>query len=190
MTYPSFSVGEVLTAADMNAVGLWKINTTTFNNEAAKSIDNVFSADFTNYKIVVQLYGSSNGNIVFFRLINSTGTERATNYYGAAWGVDYASGPTTLYSSGARSTDLPIGYPSATANAQPLTADLTIGNPWSSSTRTVLTGSQTGLNDGAVFIGGNANGAYLSAERHRGFWVRNTAATGLYGTVSVYGYRD
>lgn len=166
------------------------ISAVTFNNEASKVVDNVFSADYTNYKVVVELYGSSNSNIVFFRLINETGTERTTNYYASAWGVDYASGPTTLYSSGARSTDMPIGYASNTSNGQPLVADLLIGNPWSTGTRTALAGPQTGLNDGVVFLGGSANGAYLTKERHRGFWVRNTANTGLYGSVRVYGYRD
>ena len=192
MTFPSFSVGEVLTAADMNAVGLWKITTVTFNNEASKVVDNVFSADYTNYKVVVQLYGSSNSQIVFFRMINSTGTERNTNYWGTAWGTDYASGPTTLYSTGSRTTDMPIGYAGNGVSAAklPVTGDYLVGNPWSSDTLTTLSGNWTGIDAGVKYLGGVCSGVYNSAERHRGFWVRSTTATGLYGTVSVYGYRN
>ena len=190
MPVPVFSVNEVLTSSAMNQVGLWKISTTTFNNTASASIDNVFSADYINYKVVVQLYGSSNSNILKLTFLNSSGTERTSNYYGAAWGVDYASGPTTLNSTGAQTTYIPLGYPSAASNGQPLVADLLIGNPWSTDTRTGLAGPQTGINEGVVFSGGMANGVYLTKERHRGFRISNTANTGLYGTVSVYGYRN
>lgn len=189
MPVPDFSPGEVLTAAAMDSIGLWHINTTTFTNEASKVIDNVFSASYTNYKIVVQLRGSSNSNILFLRLINSTGTERATNYYSTAWGTDYASGPTTLSSTGARTTDMALGYIPSSAAAVPLGAEATIINPWDSATNTVITGTQTGINSGVAYFGGVLSGVYSSAERHRGFWVRNSANTNMNGTVSVYGYR-
>jgi hypothetical protein len=190
MPVPDFSPGEVLTAAAMDSIGLWKISSTTFNNTASATIDNVFSATYTNYKLVVQLYGSSNSNILKLTFLNSSGTERVTNYYGAAWGVDYATGPTTLNSTGAQTTYIPLGYPSATSNKQPLVADVLIGNPWASDTRTSSAGPQTGINEGVVFSGGMTNGTYLTGERHRGFRISNTANTGLYGTVVLYGYRD
>jgi hypothetical protein len=53
MSFPSFATGEVLTAADMNAVGLWKITTATTTSGSAFDITGIFSSNYDAYKIVI-----------------------------------------------------------------------------------------------------------------------------------------
>ena len=67
-TPPDFTAGQVLTAAQMNAVGLWKVTPTSVTGTGASidsngdvvvssggsnvTLNGVFSADFKNYKIL------------------------------------------------------------------------------------------------------------------------------------------
>ena len=193
MAIKTFTAGSVLTASDTNTflanAGLVWLNTTTFSNEASKSIDNVFSSTYTNYRIVVQLYGQTNSNIVRMTLITTGGTERTAGYFGQAWGVD-PSASTTLYTTGSSTANLPLGYAgNQSATKFPLSAGVDVFNPISADTLTTIAGTFTGVNAGVVIFGGNVTGLYNSAEGHRGFWIRCSANTGLYGTVSTYGYR-
>jgi hypothetical protein len=59
MTFPSFGAGEVLTATDMNAVGLWLIGSTTFSNTATPFINGCFSSEYQNYKVQIVTQASS-----------------------------------------------------------------------------------------------------------------------------------
>ena len=54
MTYPSFSAGDVLAASDMNAVGLWLIDTRTATSGAALDVTDVFTSTYDNYRIIIQ----------------------------------------------------------------------------------------------------------------------------------------
>lgn len=53
MTYPSFTTGEVLTAADMNRVGLWRINGGSTSGTTFLNVDGVFTSNFRNYRLVM-----------------------------------------------------------------------------------------------------------------------------------------
>ncbi len=49
MTYPSFSAGDILTAADMNAVGLWLVKTQTVGTAVASvTVTDAFSSTYDN----------------------------------------------------------------------------------------------------------------------------------------------
>ena len=75
MGYPSFTTGEVLTAADMNAVGLWRMIPTSVTTGATVSgaqvtlagqtnytINGIFNTNFTEYLLVARMT-STNGDI-------------------------------------------------------------------------------------------------------------------------------
>jgi hypothetical protein len=80
MSFPSFASGEVLTAADMNAVGMWKVGNGSFTN--AGSFDIIgFSSDYDNYQLVMNIGGHS-GLAGLTAQLFSGATARATNYYG------------------------------------------------------------------------------------------------------------
>jgi len=56
MTFPVFAPGDVLAAADMNAVGLWKIGGATFTTVSAVSLPTgTFTDDYDNYRVVFDI---------------------------------------------------------------------------------------------------------------------------------------
>lgn len=91
MTYPSFTTGEVLTAADMNAVGLWRMIPTSVTTGATISgaqvtlagqtnytINGIFNTNFTEYLLIARMT-STNGDI--YCQLTSGGTATTTNTY-------------------------------------------------------------------------------------------------------------
>lgn len=53
MAFPSFASGDVLTATDMNAVGLWLVKTQTVGTGVASvTVTNAFSSTYDNYRII------------------------------------------------------------------------------------------------------------------------------------------
>jgi len=54
MSFPSFASGEVLTAADMNAVGLWLVKTQTVGTGVPSVVvTDAFSANYDNYLVTI-----------------------------------------------------------------------------------------------------------------------------------------
>jgi hypothetical protein len=53
-TPPVFSVGQVLTSATMNQVGLWEIAKFTGTSGNTVTAANVFTSDFANYRAVIE----------------------------------------------------------------------------------------------------------------------------------------
>ena len=81
MTYPSFSVGEVLRAADMNAVSSWKLVDTNFTASSLLEVENVFSADYDHYEIIFYNWGSL-ASATQFRFHTAVGTPTtAANFF-------------------------------------------------------------------------------------------------------------
>jgi hypothetical protein len=93
MTFPSFSAGEVLTAADMNAVGLWKVATATATSGSTLDLTGVFSSDYDAYKIVLTDIRLSGIGSITAQL--TTGTSpvvvNASNWTWLSARVDYAA---------------------------------------------------------------------------------------------------
>jgi hypothetical protein len=96
-TPPDFTAGQVLTAAQMNAVGLWKMNPTSvssgssiigngtveFTSAATISLNGIFTDDFRNYVINInQTAVSGSGFYRFrFRASGSDNTSSTYNFY-------------------------------------------------------------------------------------------------------------
>lgn len=93
MTYP-YTSGQVVTAADMNAVGLHLITPTSVTGGTLSgatvnigtavtsiTVDGVFSSDFDNYRIMWWLY-SAGANMNTFIQLRTTSTA-STSYYSA-----------------------------------------------------------------------------------------------------------
>ena len=91
MTYPTFTAGEVLRAADMNAVGLWRTTPTvsgtgvsiskgtiTATAATTANVTNCFSSDYDFYKMVIR-YQTSTTNDLFMQLRNGA-VNAITNY--------------------------------------------------------------------------------------------------------------
>jgi len=58
-TPPDFTAGQVLTAAQMNAIGLWKVSASTFSAAASHSVNNCFTSDFDAYRVIAHFSSST-----------------------------------------------------------------------------------------------------------------------------------
>jgi len=89
-TPPVFSAGAVLTAAQMNAVGMWRVSTKTFSAAADVTFDDVFTSDFRNYRIVFDAVHSSTYVNVFYRLRSGGSDNTSSSYWYRSFYVDTA----------------------------------------------------------------------------------------------------
>lgn len=184
MTFPSFNVGEVLTASDMNAVGLWLISTRTIpNGNNNFFVDNVFSANFNNYKIVISNVGSTaGGHSIKFQLNNSTGN---TYNIGGVYGT---FGSASVLGYGPPVTDswtdiLPLDLTETAGTIELYSPFL--------NRRTLM--SSFGVRSGAVSPAWYwFHGQDTSTNSSTGFRIFPIAGGSQFtgGTVRVYGYRN
>lgn len=111
-TPPTFTVGQVLTAAQMNAVGMWRITTCTASSvggtaatasngvitvgtgNSSVTIQNAFSADFDNYLVTINgMLSTTAGAALYLRCVTSAGVGNTANWKGnAAFVVSGAGG--------------------------------------------------------------------------------------------------
>jgi hypothetical protein len=189
MPVPDFSPGEVLTAAAMDSIGLWKVTAATVTAQPTLTVDNIFSANYANYRLIISMNGVSDTNRLQMRLLDSTGAAFTTGYQAGAYGQDYTAAGTSF--TGLSSTTLfPIAFLPNTSSHGPAGVQIDIFNPFNSSLRTQINGLHTGVNSGVSFMAGALFGNRASADRARGLLFLNDAGTNMTGTISVYGYRD
>lgn len=83
------SDGQVLTADSTASTGLkWAasssaltlITTNSFASASTVNVDSIFTSTYTNYKIIIDVTGSSGSNIMLFRLRSGGSTDTATTY--------------------------------------------------------------------------------------------------------------
>jgi hypothetical protein len=174
MTFPTFSSGEVLRAADMNAVGLWLISSTSWSGTTSVTVNNVFSSEYESYRVMVTA-GSSPGNsdiamtlqpgsttAYAFQLVFNAytgGTAAAVGTTGAGnWAIAGGSGPGTVV----------------------VNADIFGPNiaQWTG------IGATTATATGGGYFAGN----YRGSNQFTGFTLAS-GSTVSNATVRVYGYR-
>lgn len=178
MTFPNFAAGEVLTSADMNAVGLWLVKTQTIGSGVTSVVcSDAFSANYDNYKIVISGGVTGSPGSITMQLNNSTGsTYRMYGYYGSfsiATLNPYGPTANTLW------TDIGIGnnggYMANIDLFSPFLSKPTLGTTWTVSVATAyhfaLVDSSTASNTGFTLTGLGGN-----------------SFTG--GTIRVYGMRN
>ena len=176
-TPPTFTSGSVLTAAQMNAVGLWLVKTQTVGTGVASvSVSSAFSADYDNYKIIysggvgstlqslqVSLGASTTGysSIVNYALYSAVATPVSTgNNNASKWGF--------------------VGY--ASTNYTSMTFDLI--NPYAALYTTYGAAAWA-----AVTVAGTSSGIHTVATSYTGFTITPDTGTFTGGTITVYGYR-
>lgn len=190
MGYPVFNVGEVLTANDMNAVGLWKVGTfTAAGTSRALVCDNVFTSDFANYRVVGKFRASANTNVGFFQMLNTSGAVINANYFATAYGQDYAGGTAGFTTTQWFGEASPIGWiPNSTIQYCAFSFD--IFGPRIAGDATHWAGQHSSLSSGFSWLGGQILGARTVAAEERGIRFDNGGASNLTGVVRIYGYRN
>lgn len=183
MTYPSFNVGDVLTASDMNAVGLWLVRTQTISSGVTSVVvPNVFNANFNNYKIVVSgVTSNTAGHSIKMQLSNSTGVSYRIG------GVYANFGSSTLLGYGPAATDswsdvLPLDVTESSGTIELYSPFLT--------RRTLM--SSSGVRSGVVGTWYYFTGEDTSTASSTGFTFFPIAGGSTFtgGTIRVYGYRN
>jgi hypothetical protein len=177
-TPPNFTAGAVLTAAQMNAVGLWLLGTyTSTAGSGTISCPNSLPTDYDTYRIII--YGGSTSTTcnILFQFDNLT----ASGYYSAANATSFATAAVlTANASNTASWDrVAQGTTTVTAGVADIYA--TNDNKWFVANTAV--GSTTGS-------AGVSGGYQTSTTAVTGFnLLTSTGTFNANVTVKVYGYR-
>jgi len=184
-TPPNFSVGQVLTAAQMNAVGLWLIDevalTTVTNN-----ISNVFSSDFDAYKIVVSNLNNATSTTrqLNFRFRSGAGDDSTSNYwYGTI--LQYSSSAFNDSTSGQAQIILGF-FGSGASGGGSITLDVI--NPNLAVASTVFGNCTAYQSNVSAYVNRTHSAGMNTTTQYTGFSIIGTTDN-LSGTVRVYGYR-
>lgn len=190
-TPPDFTAGQVLTAAQMNAVGLWRVTscTATFaggtagsvsngvvtigTNNTAITVSNAFSADFDEYLItIVGGVGSTTSRFNMTLGSTATGYESSINYGFYATNTNGAVGGGT--------TNVPFA---ATYDVNRIHMNLTVSNPFASK-YTIFSGQFVNVD-----AQGTVGGILKNTTSYTAFTLTCNAGNVTGGKLRVYGYR-
>lgn len=178
MAFPSFASGDVLTASDMNAVGLWLVKTQTVGSAVSSvEVTGAFSSTYANY-----LINYSGGTMTDSAVINFVLGSSTTGYYNfMAYGN---SSTTTIQGAGTNNgSNFPWGGGALAGQAAHFR--LEVFGPNVAAYTKLLNGTyQNGTNYGTV------QGEHRVATAYTAFTVSPSSGTMSGGTIRVYGYRN
>ncbi len=177
-TPPDFTAGQILTAAQMNKVGLWLVSSTTVAAGASShTVSSVFSADYDNY--VVYLYGGAGSTSA---AINLTLGATATGYYYGLNTMSYASAAGAVGGANAASFGF-VGYMSTAG----VFGTFTLFNPFASDETYINVQMAYPTTTGFGISGG---GYLANTTSYTAFTL--TPASGTFGStrVLVYGVNN
>ena len=177
---PDFVAGSVLTAAQMNRIGMWLVKTDTIaSGSSSHIVTAAFNADYVNYRVIVNGVTCATGSPNLVAQLRIGASTAATTYF---WGGvnnnysarsdDQSSGTTTSWKIGAVST----------VDANNL--DFMVYRPFLAVPTTYVT--QANSNIATYFLGGYHN----QATSYDQIVLTPASSTLSGGTVYVYGMRD
>lgn len=190
-TPPDFSVGQVLTAAQMNAVGLWEIETKTLTASAGPiQFDNKFTTEYDTYLLTGHLLQNTSTAQWTMQLQDATNAAISGANYDAGVGGSYVSsgvntfagfnqptGATSVFLGGAVAAD----YCAFGLYFQrPRDAVKTLGSQWFATDNYNATLTNVFVQGGYV---------HTLATAYYGCRINISAGT-VTGKVSLYGYRN
>jgi len=189
MTYP-WSSGEVLTAADLNAyAGLVYITSATATSGTSLTINNCFTSQFDNYRMVGTIIGSTATPYEASIRLRASGTNTTTGYYSAVTGTDIAAG--SIYSGSlSNATYGTIGAITANAGRAHFVVDL--ANPQAAQF-TAWSGQATDSRSAGAYAAISAGGTLSNTTQYDGIVVGlGGFATGTIAnlTLRIYGYNN
>ena len=178
MTYPSFASGEVLTAADMNAVGRWLVKTVTVGSAVTTvPVTDAFSTEYDNYEIVFS-GGSKSSPGTMNMQFGSTNT----GYYNSWYGRDYVNNPVQNAASNTSTTSVGV---EGTSNG--MDATWFVNSPFLTR-RTTYRGVTNSMQVGGYSY--NFGGFVDNSTSYTAFTLLVGTGTLTGGTIRVYGIRN
>jgi hypothetical protein len=188
MTFPIFAAGDVLGAADMNAVGLWKITTQSLTGTATNVVG-CFSTNYDRYLIQVDELAFSGAGDLYFQWLSGT-TPLASAAYMWAWtGITVGGAGANSSSSSQALGYLGITNSAGIANAKVSQGSWTVYGPMdTSNARQPLIGQTESFPGDWASRNGMSqwNGNVAPHDGIR--FLSNSAAT-MDGRVTIYGYK-
>ena len=192
MPVPDFSPGEVLTAAAMDSIGLWKItptsvsgagvtltsNNVSFSGSTEIIADGVFSSNYRDYLIMWDGQFTAGGSVLALQY--RTGTTTTTNYNDNF--ISMVSGSVSGFFSAAQGF-VRVGATDASGWTS-LEAKIFCPNVASVPTRS----HSTFLRNNANGPGEVSFGMQTATTQFTGLRLSITAGT-MAGTMQIYGYR-
>jgi len=174
-TPPDFTAGQVLTAAQMNAIGLWLVKTQTIGSAVSSvTVSDAFSADYDAYKITITGGVASTAIDLKLQLGATTSGYRQQALIGG-----YGNTPTALGSTGEASFIRAGGGTSDTLNM-----NVELLNPFLA--KPTIFAGQFNNTTNYVVVGGYLDGT----TSYTAFTILTSSGTITGGTIRVYGYRN
>jgi hypothetical protein len=180
-TPPDFTSGAVLTAAQMNTIGLWKVGSTTITSATTAVLDGCFSSDYRDYLLIVDVTGGT-GNLELAMQFRVGGVAAATNYNYANFGT-FPNGTVSSGTTGGAATSAALTFVPQT---QQSSFSYYIGQP-NLAVFTSFSGDWL-YDDGSAQIMRRTIGRHKTATAYTGVQVFTSAA--WTGKITVYGYRS
>jgi hypothetical protein len=184
MTFPSFGAGEVLTATDMNAVGLWKVASGSLSSTSTNFVG-CFTTDYDNYLIVLDKVDVSSAADIYIRFLNGSTPDIGANYFWAYVGYTISAGGVNSNAG----TGQTIGFTGITSSvgAEILSsATMTCYSP-KLVQRTFI--SSSALSYPTQFAVRNGMTHNNSSTSYDGIQFLTSSAATMSGGVTIYGYR-
>lgn len=177
-TPPTFASGDVLTAAQMNSVGLWLVKSQAVGSGVSSvTVTDAFSADYDQYLLTLSGGTISSAAAIGLQLGAST-----TGYYGILIFTNTtAPSPTAAADNNGASFTF-VGGCEANQNAH---VSVNLFNPFQASYTKCRNGSYQNSNNYGMY-----NGEHRVATSYTGFTLTPGAGTLTGGTIRVYGYRN
>lgn len=185
-TPPVFSAGAVLTAAQMNKIGMWQVVApTAFSAVSSFSLPNsTFTSDYPHYRIVCNISSATSGATLTMRMRASGTDDTASSYWSLVWGQEYAAAvfttATNLVQNTSQITKL-TSNPTNNFSLDIMFPETTDNSYW----------------NGVAFGGGGADtrpitsfvgGAFAAATQFDAVSFITSSGT-ITGKYAVYGYR-
>ena len=182
-TPPTFTAGSVLTAAQMNAVGMWLVKSQTIGTGVSSvTVTDAFSADFDNYRIMINFNSNTTNNQSGgLRLRTAAGVDSTTNYF---YGWIYGNPSTGAVSSAGNSSGNRFDYAFNSYGTAGSSAAVDVMKPFLSALTMISSAAPRGD------LVGNMTGYHSLADSYTGFTLLPSAGTLTGGTIRVYGYRN
>jgi hypothetical protein len=184
-TPPDFSSGAVLTAAQMNSVGLWKITSGTVTSGTSFDITN-FNADYDSYKLVLtQIRTNVSGGSIQLRTLAS-GTPAITGYYWGVTAVDTAAGTSAVFRGNNSTVMETLSVQNGAVSGM---VSVEIHNPFTTQ-YTSFNGQSTDSRAAGSYSGISFAGQLANSTSYNGIRVLLSANSFTNCTYKLYGYRN
>jgi hypothetical protein len=180
------TLGDAIDASMNTALGTKKagmvlLNTTSFSAVSSQSINDVFSATYDSYKIILNISAASTSLNMRMRYRVGGADDSTSNYYSTWIAVNTVSDTTIYARSGANTTGNLSDVSGGSSASKIFTIE--IHRPFLTA-NTILTGHQ---NDSGSLVTYNGGIGFNATTSFTGFTIIPSTGN-VTGTVSVYGY--